>query len=671
MNNQFNTKIKYSMNKRLMLTIVALCLVLCVSSSVIGFIQYNNTIKEIYNQDGYILADIIINSIDINKIEEYTKTWKEDEYYTELKDYIDKICISSNVKYIYIAIPNRNGTIKYIYDSSGMNIGDTDPITKYTDEIVAIYNTGYNPRTNYFVRNSVKYGYITCSILPIKNSYDDTIALLFVDTSMDMIQAILSKYIFKVLILSVIFMAISLQISYLYMKKRVINPIHIIEDCLNRFAEDNTVITNELTTINTRDELEDLSSTIFKMEKSVVDYIDKITAITSERERIGVELDLATKIQTNMLPNQFPPFPDIKEFDIYATMDPAKEVGGDFYDFFAIDGSHIGIVMADVSGKGIPAALFMMISKTLIKIRTQMSDGVPSPADILFAVNNQLCESNKVDMFVTAWLGILDINTGIITCANAGHEYPVIKHNNKFDLYKDRHSFILAGMNNYKYKDYEIKLEKDDKLFIYTDGVTEATDSSNNLFGIDRMINALNKSPDAECSEIIKNVQSAIDEFVDNAPQFDDITMLCLKYNGKDNPMNEITVEAVVDNINKVTDFIDNNLENANCSIKTISIINIAIDEILSNIIYYSYPDGPGNINVKIIYLTDPNRVSITFIDEGIPYNPLEKEDPDTKLKAEDREIGGLGIYIVKQSMDNVYYSYENNKNIFTIEKNY
>ena len=262
------------------------------------------------------------------------------------------------------------------------------------------------------------------------------------------------------------------------------------------------------------------------------DYIDHLTEVTAEKERMGAELNIATQIQASMLPCIFPAFPDRNEFDIYASMDPAKEVGGDFYDFFLIDEDHIALVMADVSGKGVPAALFMVIAKTLLKNTAQ--SGI-SPKEVLSQVNTQLCENNEAEMFVTVWLGIMQISTGHMVCANAGHEYPAIRRvGGQYELLHDKHGFVLAGMEGSRYREYEITLEKGDSLFVYTDGVPEATNAENELFGTDRMLEALNQNPDAASEEVIREVQKAMEVFVKQAPQFDDITMLSMIYKGKE-----------------------------------------------------------------------------------------------------------------------------------------
>lgn len=246
-----------------------------------------------------------------------------------------------------------------------------------------------------------------------------------------------------------------------------------------------------------------------------------------EKERIGAELHVATQIQTSMLPCVFPAFPEYEEFDIYASTNPAKEVGGDFYDFFLVDKDHLALVMADVSGKGVPAALFMMITKTLLKNVVQ--SGL-SPKAALETVNNQLLENNEAGMFVTVWLGIYEISTGKLTAANAGHEYPAIKRaDGLFELFRDKHGFVMGGMENVKYQEYELALHAGDVLFLYTDGVAEATDGNNQLYGTDRMLKALNRKPDASSKELLLALGADMERFVGEAMQFDDITMMALQ----------------------------------------------------------------------------------------------------------------------------------------------
>ena len=280
----------------------------------------------------------------------------------------------------------------------------------------------------------------------------------------------------------------------------------------------------------TDDEIELLAESFDEISRKTRLYIEEIKEITREKERVSTELKMANLIQSSMLPHIFPAFPDRREFDLYAAMDPAKEVGGDFYDFFLIDDDHLCMVMADVSGKGIPAALFMMISKVILQSCAMLGQ---STAEILNKTNEALCSSNQVEMFVTVWLGIMEISTGKVSAANAGHEYPILKKGDRFEMFKDRHGFVIGGMDGIKYKEYQFQMEEGDKLFLYTDGVPEATDAGNNMFGIDRMIDALNQDPEASPQQILINVRRAVDGFVQDAEQFDDLTMLCMEYKKK------------------------------------------------------------------------------------------------------------------------------------------
>ena len=253
-------------------------------------------------------------------------------------------------------------------------------------------------------------------------------------------------------------------------------------------------------------------------------------ALALEKERISAELALATRIQANSLPKVFPPFPERTEFDIYASMAPAKEVGGDLYDFFLIDEDHLGLVIGDVSGKGVPASLFMMVATSLI--RNAVITGI-GPAKALQTVNAQICARNPEEMFVTVWLGVLEISTGKLTAANAGHEYPAIKKaDGRFEVFKDKHGFVIGGMEGIRYREYELQLEPGSKLFVYTDGLTEATNASEELMGMDRMVAALQSCENGSPKDILLGMNQAVERFVGAAPQFDDLTMLCVQYNG-------------------------------------------------------------------------------------------------------------------------------------------
>lgn len=312
----------------------------------------------------------------------------------------------------------------------------------------------------------------------------------------------------------------------------VLKPLQLVQQNIRLYKEnkDSKVVGENLSMIKAKNEIGELSSDVTDLTIEIDNYLDEISTITKERERLGAELELASSIQSSQLPNIFPAFPDKKEFDIYATMDPAKAVGGDFYDFFMVDDDHLCMVIADVSGKGIPAALFMMASKIIIGNNAMMGK---SPAKILHDANNSICKHNSEEMFITVWLGILEISTGRLVSANAGHEYPMVRRKDGlYETLKDSHGFILGGMEGVKYKETEIFLEPGSSVFVYTDGVPEATASDKSMFGNDRLLKALNQEPDADPEGTLKNIRKALNDFVKEAEQFDDVTMMNLLYIG-------------------------------------------------------------------------------------------------------------------------------------------
>ena len=322
--------------------------------------------------------------------------------------------------------------------------------------------------------------------------------------------------------------AICLVLIYFF----VLKPLKEIQGSIRTYTEtkDSADIIDRLKEVKSDNEMGQLSEDVSQLAREMDDYHSKIETITKEKERISTELELASRIQASMLPSTFPPYPNRSEFDIFASMTPAKGVGGDFYDFFLIDEDHLGMVMADVSGKGVPAALFMMASKIMLK---NGSGGGKTPSEIITSVNNAICANNKEEMFVTVWLGILELSTGKLTYSNAGHEYPAIKNGDgKFELIKERHGFIVGGMEGMKYREGSMLIKPGTRIFLYTDGVPEATAEDGSMFGLDHMMDVLNSDPDASCEKIITDIKDAVSGFVKEAEQFDDVTVMCIAYNG-------------------------------------------------------------------------------------------------------------------------------------------
>ena len=316
-------------------------------------------------------------------------------------------------------------------------------------------------------------------------------------------------------------------ILFIYLK--AVRPTVKVHNAVREYIEtkNSEAVVKKMSAVKAKNEFGRLADSISELAVEIDRYTEENLRLNGEKERVEAELDLATKIQADMLPTAFPDIPDLS---LYASMDPAKEVGGDFYDFFFIDEEHLGLVIADVSGKGVPAALFMMMSKNLIGNYAMQGD---SPARVLELANDVICEHNEEEMFVTVWLGVLELSTGRITAANAGHEFPIIrKANGDFEIFRDKHGFVIGGLPGAKYKDYEFRLEKGGMIFLYTDGVPEATNAAEELFGTDRLLEAMNANMEKDTEAILAAVKNAVNGFVGSAEQFDDLTMLGLKYYG-------------------------------------------------------------------------------------------------------------------------------------------
>lgn len=475
----------------------------------------------------------------------------------------------------------------------------------------------------------------------------------------------------RTLIIALLILFAAGTISARILGKKIVRPLSIMTHKISSLSGAKPLFEME-DTFKTGDEIEILAESFAKLSRRTVRYVDEVKKITAEKERIGAELGMATAIQASQLPSIFPAFPERIEFDIYASMNPAKEVGGDFYDFFLVDDQHIAMVMADVSGKGVPAALFMMIAKILIKNRVLSGD---SPAVALSNVNNQLVEGNGAEMFVTVWLAVLELSTGKGVAANAGHEHPAIcRKGGEYELITYRHSPAVGAIEGVRFREHSFELNPGDSLFVYTDGVAEATNSSEELFGTERMLNALNKEPDASPKVVLKHVMDGINDFVGDAKQFDDITMLCINYTGlpKDEryQMKELIIEAKKEKLGEVLAFIDEEFEASGGSMKDQMQMDLAVEELFINVASYAYAPGTGSVTIRVETRENPRSFQVTFADRGMPYNPLAKEDPDVTLSAEERKIGGLGIFMVKKAMDDMTYEYKYGQNILTISKN-
>ena len=457
--------------------------------------------------------------------------------------------------------------------------------------------------------------------------------------------------------MQVIIFATLFVFVYILIKKVIINNLEKINDTLGRITKGDLNVTVD---VRSSQEFSSLSDDINSTVSTLKRYIAEAAA------RIDKELEYAKQIQLSALPTNFP---EDEDYNIYAQMIAAKEVGGDFYDFYKLNDTTVAFLAADVSGKGIPAAMFMMTAKTIIKDLAE--SGMPVN-EIFTKANEKLCDNNESGMFVTAWMGILDLTTGNMQFANAGHNPPLLKRaNGDFEYLKTRAGFVLAGMEGVRYHAGELTLSPGDRLFLYTDGVPEATNTKNKLYGEDRLLAFMNQNKTVDAVTLLPELKSNIDEFVGEAPQFDDITMLMFDYKPKEGGANMTyqTFPAKVEALSDVLGFVDHILESYECPMKIQTAICVAIEEVFVNVAHYAYGDGEGNMMLGIGFDEESRNITFRMTDKGIPFDPLKKPDPDITLSAEEREIGGLGIFITKKTMDTVSYAYENGENILTMIK--
>lgn len=661
--------VRLSLGLKTALGIMFIAVVLSAVAIMFGYRTYKTALDEQLIKTAYNLAATMAAEVNADSIERYLESGAVDEAYFETRERLVNIQQNNDIVYAVVVKPVEGG-FYYLYDTDqsggAFALGDFQEF--YPGDFL-------DNKANFLAGNEIppivtnyEFGWLVSAFAPIVDASGTMRGYVDVDLSMNEIKAMEQSFLTR---LAAILLGLTLLLASVLLlatHRIMVVPINRLAAAAGDFVgrrerEDGPRGVLELPGLDTKDELGHLYRSIRQMEKDIYAYIDDLTAVTAEKERIGAELDVAKHIQGSMLPRIFPPFPERPELDIYAAMTPAREVGGDFYDFFLIDGDHLAMVMADVSGKGVPAALFMVIAKTLLKNSAQAG---LSPKAVLEKANGQLCENNEAGMFVTVWLGILEISTGRLTCANAGHEYPAIKRaEGDYELIKDKHGFVLAGMEGARYKEYELRLDPGDRLFLYTDGVTEATNADNGLFGAGRLVSALNRSKGSSCEELLHRIKEELDAFAGGAPQFDDITMLALerKAPGKDG-MKKRRLRPSLEAMSEAIAFAELELKAAGASGKAIAQINVAVDEIFSNIARYS-----GATEATIGILVKGGAAVLRFADNGRPYDPTDRPDPDTSLPAEEREIGGLGIFMVKKTMDGMAYEYKDGLNILTLTK--
>jgi sigma-B regulation protein RsbU (phosphoserine phosphatase) len=420
--------------------------------------------------------------------------------------------------------------------------------------------------------------------------------------------------------------------------------------------------------IRAKNEIGVLAASFNEMTRRLNESIEHLKETTAAKERIESELQIAHEIQMSMVPKIFPPFPDRSEFDIFATLAPAKEVGGDFYDFFFIDDDHLCFAVGDVSGKGVPASLFMAVTKTLFKA-TAGNGG--TPGEILVRLNTEICRDNESCMFVTLFCAILNIRTGQVDYGNGGHNLPYYLHQNGVSPLERLGGRILGIVEQTLYASGRMVLRPGEALLLYTDGVTEAMDSRERLYSDQRLAEFLASNRSSSPRQIVGDLVSDVRSFAGAAPQSDDITALALRYFGNNANMSdtlEIKLKNKVSELDGVNQTLKEFGQRHGLASKVIHHLNLAMEEILTNIISYGYTDNREH-EIKVRLSAQYGEVSVEIEDDGQPFNPLEAPEPDITKPLEERKIGGLGIHLVRKLMDSLEYKRQGERNLLTIKK--
>lgn len=533
-------KKKYgSLGFRLNVSLVIMMLIMTGITLVVAYFALRDTYIGFYSDSAQEAVNTIADTIIWEGgIEHFAETGERDIYADATCEYLDTFKTNfPSISFLYMFVPYDDHFI-YVYDSvregddlsAVASYGDRFDYgeTEYEGLVVALKEKRGSVGVNY--NENSTYGESISVWAPVFDENGDIRLVVEADYYLEDIYDDINGFMFQIGVVLVLCAAVIILVMLIFVRRSVLEPVDSLYNAVELY--DHGVIKIDEKDYPHNDELRQLADSFVMMAQRIENYTEEVKRVVAEKERIGAELSVATGIQASMLPNKFPAFPDREEIDIYAIMRPAKEVGGDFYDMFFIDESHLAIVVADVSGKGVPAALFMVIGKTLIKDHTNVGDNL---GEVFYEVNNLLCDNNSEQMFITAYEAVINLKTGRVDYVNAGHEHPFLLQRGEDGEYayveqKTNPQFVLAGMEGIPYSAASFEMKPGDRLVQYSDGVPEATDSKDELYGIERLNRYLNDKKDLEPKPLLEGLLNDIDGFVGEAPQFDDITMLCLDF---------------------------------------------------------------------------------------------------------------------------------------------
>ena len=535
------SKTRHSLSRRITALIAILMAVMFLAVSFISYRALRSTYLRLYSEKAQDIVRSLASEIDGDRLYHYVETGETDSYYDWLSQEFTMFKSQfSGIAFLYLFYPEEE---RFIYILEAMKPGDDpDDINAMGEDfpygemelahLVPDIKAG-RASSELILGADVGYGETVSAWAPVFDSDGKVAAMVEADCSLANLSAVIREYALRIIGVQLLFMLLVLLLVIEILQRNVTRPVGQLSKMVESYEHGSVTQPK----FRHEDELQMLGDSFVEMTERINAYTQEVARATEEQGRISAEYNVAKQIQTDILPSVFPAFPERRDFDIYASLYSSKEICGDFYDFFLIDEDHLCMVVGDVSGKGVPAAMFMVIVKTLIKNRALQGF---SPAEVLQNVSEQVLEGNNAGMFTTVWLAVLELSTGKGLAANAGQEHPALRHAGKrFELQEYRHSPPVGAMEGVRFRDHGFQLEPGDTLFVYTDGVKASKNPKEEPFGKERILEALNREPGATPSVLLQTMKSAIDSFYGEAQQTDDLTMLSLKYYGTGQPSDE------------------------------------------------------------------------------------------------------------------------------------
>lgn len=646
---------RWPLSRKFVLGLSMLAVILIIVLIFTTSTMYRGNLEKQYSDKAFTVAQTIAYSLDGDEIERYLETLETDDHYWQIYDYFKNVMTQNGIEYVYVSVQGEEGgTYVWNVPSADEEVTDLNKLGAYEEywspEAAKVALNAFKTGTktdNIQITRSDSYGYIASAYCPVFDSQGNVAALAGVDINMEEIEAQLNSFILWLVLTIVIVVVLFVSLYLMFLRRTLIKPLEKLTSRALGFASGGSLVKFE-NDIHSGDELQLLSEAFQKMAADIDRYSNNLASSAADRERVATELNVAARIQISMLPDDTQRRDD---FELRAKILPAKVVGGDFYDYFMLDRHRLAFVVADISGKGVSAALFKYHLQSGDPLEKVMSD-----------VNAQLCENNEEELYVTAFVGILDLDTGTLTYVNAGHPAPfLMRDGEKYLSVKGRTGFVLAAVGDVKFREAQLSLRQGDRLFIYSTGLSELFSPDGAMFGSDGILEALNSSrrDNPTPAKTIEYMVGACEKFSGGAEILDDMTILVLENLLGSKKMRELKVDGELRRGEDVLLFIKRQLDENDISIGIQSLISSAVEDIFVNIVSGAKIEPGEKITVKCRIEDSGPEVVIEFTYAGAMYNPFDG----------DAGTGKARMNVIRANMAKVSYDGSDGTNRLTIVK--